>query len=286
MAQPSGWGSTQNAAALPVVDAFARNMLMRYGGRTDDIWSYHDMPGYKQELGAATSAPGANWASGSSGGSVRISGMGNGGTPSDPGGYNWNTLNKVSRGVGQGLGEAYNFLAERREVNRGDLDYSNPSKRIPGFRAGNTPLYNTYRGKQQQLGQQQRAQNIQAARQQQQQAAAQKQQLKTFAGQTFATAQNIAAGRASSSGVPYAQGAATPLKQGPTPGMSVNLLSPQSQAGVVQSPVFGPALPPPAAPGGATRPSSNRPKFPQVATKGGQTQTRSGIIIPPGTRSI
>lgn len=99
MAQPSGWGSTQNAAALPVVDAFARNMLMRYGGRTDDIWSYHDMPGYKRELGGATSAPGSDWASGSGGGSVRISGMGNGGTPSDPGGYNYSTLKNVASGA-------------------------------------------------------------------------------------------------------------------------------------------------------------------------------------------
>lgn len=143
--QPSGWGSTQNAANLPVVDAFARNLLMKYGGRTDDVWAFHDMPGYKQEIGGARGVIGGDGGSFSTGsGSVRISGMGRGGTPSDPGGYNWRTLSSTVSNAGQIGKEAFNFLADRRISNQGGSPLNDD-----GFRFGGTPIYNKYRGKQQ-----------------------------------------------------------------------------------------------------------------------------------------
>lgn len=117
--QPSGWGSTQNAANLPVVDAFARNLLMKYGGRTDDVWAFHDMPGYKQEIGGARGVIGGDGGSFSTGsGSVRISGMGRGGTPSDPGGYNWSTLGNVAYGAAQGVNWTRNTINTARQFNK------------------------------------------------------------------------------------------------------------------------------------------------------------------------
>jgi len=241
MVQQNSWSSTPNAGAATVQDAFQRNLLMRYGGRTDSIWDYQDFAGYKRELGSANTAPNASFTTTYNSGSVDIPNYSRGGgTPSNPGGYNWNTFGNVVRGVGQGLGEAYNFLAERREVNKGELDYTNPSKSTPGFRVGNTPIYNTYRGKQQQIGQQQRIQNIQAARQQ-------RQQLGNFASQTISTSKSLAAG-VQAAKKPLKPGASSPMPRGGTPKPGpINLLTgptalgqptkkPRSARGTVQTP--------------------------------------------------
>ena len=161
--QPSnpGWSSTPMAGGASNVDTFSRIMAMRYGGRTDDIWSYLDQPGYRQELGRATEAPRGSWGTNLGSGSVKVRGMGSGGTPSDPGGYNYGTLENAARGARRLFAESYNFLADRRPGADLDLD----------FRFGNTPIYDQYRGKQQRI---ERITNIRAR--QQARAAAQAQQ--------------------------------------------------------------------------------------------------------------
>lgn len=245
-------GTTPNAA-------FQRLMIQRgVSQRDDDLWSYLDEPGYKRELGSATTAPNSTWSNNTGSGSVTITGMGGSSTSSDPGGYNYRTLSRGGQGIAGAVGEAYNFLAERREINRGELDYTNPNKRVTGFRVRNTPLYDTYRGKQKELGTQQRRLNIQAIKQQgaQQQAAQQaakqqaqqkQQQFSNFAAQTIATSRNLAAGVQAKKGKPK-PGASSPMPRGgsPKPG-PVNLLTgptalgqptkkPRSARGTVQTP--------------------------------------------------
>lgn len=209
MAQPSGWGSTPNAANLPVVDAFARNLLMRYGGRTDDVWAFHDMPGYKQELGSARGAPGGTWATNTGSGTVRITGMGNGGTPSDPGGYNWNTLARSVTGVKQNV---INPILDKVMPTTGRSGQ-------PTYRSGG--IYGAYRGKQQQVQAKQKVATVQAARQQQQAQAQQAQQLQNFASNVTSTSQNVQAGLSQGPMVPGASSSA----RRPGANAAVNLLT-------------------------------------------------------------
>lgn len=213
MAQMSGWGSTQNAAALPVVDAFARNLLMKYGGRTDDIWAFHEMPGYR------TSLQGAGFAGNSVAnpfirgtGRVSLSGIGGSNTSSDPGGRNWGT-----------------------------------AQNMVNFPAG---MYNQYRGKQKFIQQKQKVEQLQAARQQKQQQAAQAQ-----AQQSQLTANTQAYNATFNPNMNY------PFQY-------------QQQMGA-QNPNTG-ATP-------RRRANAATVKF---NPKTGQRQTKSGLVIPPGTTSI
>lgn len=100
--------------------AFQRLMIQRgVSQRTDDLWAYLDEPGYKRELGAAAAAPRSNWVNRPMGsGSVDFSTNGNGGTPSDPGGYNWNTLSNVASGAAQGISWIRNTINTARQFNK------------------------------------------------------------------------------------------------------------------------------------------------------------------------
>lgn len=114
--QTSGWAGTPNAAGITVQDAFQRNLLMKYGGRTDNIWDYHDFEGYKKELRWGLGSPGSQYAS-----SFKNSGMapsfGGRNTPSDPGSYNWDTLNKgLNRAAGIGWGLVDWRMANKRNA--------------------------------------------------------------------------------------------------------------------------------------------------------------------------
>lgn len=127
--QTSGWAGTPNAAGITVQDAFQRNLLMKYGGRTDNIWDYHDFEGYKKEMGSVLRAPGSQYAS-----SFRNSGMapsfGGRNTPSDPGSYNWDTLNKgLNRAAGIGWGL---------------VDWRMKDKRMAADKAKNSNYVTTY----------------------------------------------------------------------------------------------------------------------------------------------
>lgn len=142
MAQQGGWSSTPFAADLTVQDAFSRNLLMKYGGRSDSIWDFHDMPGYRTTMGSASYAGSSvvnPFVKGT--GSVSLRSYGGGGTPSNPGGYNYGTLGRSAEMAGQLVGTAANFAMDRRPGADPDLD----------FRFGNTPIYNRYRGKQQKI---------------------------------------------------------------------------------------------------------------------------------------
>jgi hypothetical protein len=246
MQQPNpGWSSTPMAGGANNVDTFSRIMAMRYGGRTDDIWSYLDQPGYRTSIGGASSAPTGGWSYNLGSGSVAVQGMGGGGTPSNPGGYNYRTLANVARGVKENIA---NPILDKVMPTTGKSGQ-------PAFRTGG--MYGAYRGKQQQV---QKAQSYQAAQQARQQKAQQAQATASM-NQTMNAYRN-AWNPSMNYGAAYQAGAAA-----------------------AQPPVQGPALPPPPT-AGATRPSSNRPTFPKITIKGGQRQTRGGIIIPPGTRSI
>ena len=137
--------------------------------------------------GGARRAPGGTWGYNTGSGSVNIRGMGGGGTPSDPGGYNYATLANVA---------------------------SAPKSFYKGFR-----------GKQQQVQRRQQVAARQQARQQQQaqQAQAQQktQQLQTFAGNVTRTAQNVQAGLTQGPMVPGASSSA----RRPGANVEVNLLT-------------------------------------------------------------
>jgi hypothetical protein len=218
--QSSGWGSTSNAADLPVVDAFSRNLLMRYGGRTDDIWSYHDMPGYKQEMGSASSAPRMS----SPSGGYRYSSFDGGGTSSDPGKHNWATLGNVTQfAQNEIINPLLDIVSPQVSRSGRSAPRMGKGKSIYGkFRGKQIEAENTRIGNAVNQARQQKAQQIQQAQQQAQQAQQQQQQFSTFASQTMATAQSLAAGQ-QAKGKKVTKGASSKLRPGQP--SQVNLLT-------------------------------------------------------------
>lgn len=223
-AQNPGWSSTPMAGNASNVDTFSRIMAMRYGGREDDIWSYLDQPGYRTTLGSPSSAPGGNWGYNTGSGSVSISGPGGGGTPSNPGGYNYRTLANTA-GMTAQLGKtAANFAMDRMPGADPDLD----------FRFGGTPIYQNYRGKQQRAERIQNIRSRQQARADKQAAAAKSARLGEFAGRTMGTAESLQTGMQQG---PMQPGAKSPLRR-PTANREVNLLGsfPMSQSATTGGP--------------------------------------------------
>lgn len=243
-----GSGSTPFSVRLHPVDPYALRAMMKFGGRTDDVWSYHDVPGYRSELQGARFSGNSSSSAGS--GSVKLRSFGGGGTPSNPGGYNWNTFGNVVQGTAQNLAELYNFGAEMRETSSGKLDYSDSSKRFPGFRFGNTPMYQRYRGKQQKLGQQKRAEREATARQEKADLAQKQQDLVSFADRVMGTAQDLTAG-VTAARTKLKPGASSPISSGGGPG-PVNLLTGPTALGA-------PPKKPRAARSTAQKPKATRP---------------------------
>jgi hypothetical protein len=254
MAEPNVYPDVINP-----MGAWRRHIVQTYGGQDVNIaQEYWDMKGYKRELGGAGFASQSSlsnpFSSGS--GSVRVSSMGGGGTPSNPGGYNYGTLTN--------------------------------SVRIP------KSIYKTYRGKVDALDRKQRVASMRATRAANAQAAAQAAQQKAQSAQASQNAKdtemqyaNMLDPNMNYSSV-YAQTAAQKPKLTPQQASQAshtygNTLDPNTNYPFVYQqsapPVQGPVPP-------TTRPSSNRPKYPQLTVKNGQRQTRGGIIVPPGTRSI
>lgn len=236
--QNPGWASTPMASGTNNVDTFSRIMAMRYGGRTDDIWSYLDQPGYRRDLGPAASAPGGGWSYNTGSGGVTLKGIGRGNTPSDPGDYNWGTL---ARGVTNVKQNVINPILDKVMPTTGKSGQ-------PAFRTGG--IYGQYRGKQQQV---QKAQTYQAAQQARQQQA----QLNTFAGNTFATSMGLRAGvQAGKSALK--PGASSPMPRGGTPAPGpVNLLTGPTALGQ-------PAKKPRAARSTTRKPKATRPATPNT----------------------
>lgn len=87
--------SNFNPASTTPTDPWSMHITQTYGGRSfADVQKYWDMKGARTTMGGASSAP-SNWYGHLGSGSVRIQGMGGGGTPSDPGGYNYDTLDRM-----------------------------------------------------------------------------------------------------------------------------------------------------------------------------------------------
>lgn len=84
-------------SALDPKDPWGRHIEQTYGGRSmRDVSGYWDIPGQRRIMGGATpvsSSSSNSWFRGS--GSVRINRFGSGGTPSDPGGHNWDTVDNM-----------------------------------------------------------------------------------------------------------------------------------------------------------------------------------------------
>jgi predicted lipoprotein with Yx(FWY)xxD motif len=119
--------------AINPIGAWRRHIVQTYGGQDVNVaQQYWDMSGYKREMGGANFSAQSNVANPFRTGSglTRVTPMGGGGTPSNPGGYNWGTLGSVVQTT------------------------------------FNAPLsmYNTYRGKQDALARKQRVASMQATR--------------------------------------------------------------------------------------------------------------------------
>lgn len=93
------------AQAIQPTSQWNRHLQQKYGGQNMDVVSsYWDMPGIRREMGTANYMTGRGFRTGS--GSVNLTKFGSGGTPSDPGGYNWNTLKNVTEPIKLGAQKA------------------------------------------------------------------------------------------------------------------------------------------------------------------------------------
>jgi hypothetical protein len=244
---------------LNPMGAWRRHIVQTYGGQDVNVaQSYWDMKGYKREMGGANFSAQSNVANPFRTGSglTRVTSMGGGGTSSNPGGYNWGTFGSVAQNT---------------------------------FNAP-VSMYKTYRGKVATLDRKKRVASMQATRAANAQAAQQKAQLAQAsqnAKDTEMQYANMLDPNMNYSSV-YAQTAAqepqlTSQQASQASHIYGNTLDPNTNYPSVYQqsapPVQGPVPP-------TTRPSSNRPKYPQLTVKNGQRQTRSGIIVPPGTKSI
>ena len=238
----SGANSQSQASGTPFsvklhpIDPYGIRAMMKFGGRTDNVWSYHDVPGYKEEMGPGRSGnfAGSGFRTGS--GRASINYMGRGGTPSNPGGYNWDTLSSVVDSTVGVAGSAFNFAMDKAFPNSGNdfLDQATIGNAAKNFRFSNAPVYNSYSGANQRLakGQAQRRRDLkrQANAQMredmlaQAQLESQKQQsLNTFASNQVATSQMLAAGVVAGKSPKVKPGASSPLRGNPS--TTVNLLT-------------------------------------------------------------
>lgn len=95
------WATAPDAVAASqhrsLDSIFNTQIVFGRGGRTDDISGYYDMEGYRTTMPKHMSVGGDGY-SRFQGSGMAETNYGGGNTPSDPGGYNWRTLeNNLSR---------------------------------------------------------------------------------------------------------------------------------------------------------------------------------------------
>jgi hypothetical protein len=144
-----GSENTKFSVRLHPVDPYALRALMKFGGRNDDVWSYHDVPGYRSEMQSARFGPPSGYGFTTGSGRVSVNAVGSGGTPSNPGGYNWRTLGNTVSGVSQIAKTGYNFAMDKAfpDSNNEFLDQATLGNAVKNFRFNNAPIYQSYVGK-------------------------------------------------------------------------------------------------------------------------------------------
>jgi hypothetical protein len=220
-------------------------MAMRYGGRTDRIFDFVEEPGYRVSMGPASYGKSSKKSSDPSqrflGSGMAQTNFSGGTTSSDPGGYNWDTL---QRNMGRASTAAQSLVAFRMENKRlsiakqrkQDDDWrANASNQIGNvYSGGLNPYTQAFATAQQKAAQSQAAQKLQG--------------VKNFASQVVPPAQNLTASKQASSNTMVA-GASRPIKGRKT--QPVNLLYPNglpkksSRKPSKNSPYAGPQPPVP-----------------------------------------
>jgi hypothetical protein len=230
--------------ALQPQDAFSRIMAMRYGGRTDRIFDFVEEPGYRVSMGPASYGSSSTSGDPSQrfiGSGMAQTGFSGGSTSNDPGGYNWDTL---QRNMGRASTAAQSLVAFRMENKRlsiakqrkQDDDWrANASNQLGNvYGAGQDPYTQAFATAQQKSAQGQAAQKIQG--------------IKNLASQVVPPSQNLTASKQASSNTMVA-GASRPIGGRKT--QPVNLLYPNglpkkgSRKPSKNSPYAGPQPPAP-----------------------------------------
>lgn len=162
--QYGGWASTPNAAGVQPVDAFSRLMLMRYGGRTDNLFDYKDETGYKREMGPAGLSGGES-SSRFQGSGMAETNFGGGNTSSNPGGYNWDTLNRNLDRVGAGVRTAVNYRMQSGRLTKAKTLAENERSLKAVYGSGQDPLTTAYNTAAQKVSGAQTANKLQSLQQ-------------------------------------------------------------------------------------------------------------------------
>ena len=118
-------------------DAWSRMQYRRYGGRNDDIIAYgmqnEGIMNPSSGVNSRNHIGGSNFPLGS--GTVSLK-LGGGNTPSNPGGYNYNTLNNTIGGAASTVNWAFNTRNKLREFK----DTEDTKQRVKDAREWNTQV--------------------------------------------------------------------------------------------------------------------------------------------------
>ena len=114
--QEPGWSSSPFASGIAPKDAWSRKIYGNIGGRTDDVFAYSDQAdsimnpssGFRSRGGSG--GGGSDWLGS---GTVSLN-FGGGNTPSNPGAYNYNTLNNTVGGPASAVKWAFNTRSKLR----------------------------------------------------------------------------------------------------------------------------------------------------------------------------
>jgi hypothetical protein len=116
--QEPGWSSSPFASGIAPKDAWSRKIYGSIGGRTDDVFAYSDQEDslMNRTLSNSFRSRGGSGGGGSDwlgSGSVNMK-FGGGNTPSNPGAYNYNTLNNTVGGAASTVNWAFNTRSKLR----------------------------------------------------------------------------------------------------------------------------------------------------------------------------
>jgi hypothetical protein len=110
--QEPGWSSSPFASGIAPKDAWSRKIYGSIGGRTDDVFAYSDqadslMNGTLSNSFRSRGGSGGGGSDWLGSGTVSLK-LGGGNTPSNPGAYNYNTLNNTVGGAASTVNWAFN----------------------------------------------------------------------------------------------------------------------------------------------------------------------------------
>jgi hypothetical protein len=116
--QEPGWSSSPFASGITPRDAWSRKIYGNIGGRTDDVFAYSDqenslMNGTLSNSFRSRGGSGGGGSDWLGSGTVSLK-LGGGNTPSNPGAYNYNTLNNTVGGAASTINWAFNTRSKLR----------------------------------------------------------------------------------------------------------------------------------------------------------------------------